>query len=249
MLDIHTHILPGVDDGAGEWEDALEMAYIAMEAGSKGVVASAHGNIGDLTVRTYIRTLREFRRVLKEREIPLKVFSGMEVFMGPDVAEKLDRKELLTLNNSRYVLVEFDFWEEVWTANYYLECLEEAGYIPVIAHPERYTFVQKNPQEVFGWVMNGYVIQVNKGSFVGAFGRKEQNTAMSLLRHHLVHVIASDAHGTRHRTPDMGGTVWFLSEYIEEEYLDLLLEKNPRHILKDEEVENYPPIPYRRRRR
>lgn len=130
----------------------------------------------------------------------------------------------------------------------WLEGLEAAGYVPVIAHPERYACVQRNPDEVFAWAERGYVVQVNKGSFLGAFGKKEQQTAMSLLLHNLVHVIASDAHGIRYRTPDMSRMEWFLSEYLEEEYMELLLEKNPEHIVRNEDIESYPPMPYRRRR-
>lgn len=244
MIDLHMHILPGVDDGAQSWEEAVEMASMAVKSGTEGVVATSHGNIDDLTVEAYSRAFWQFKKRLKAENIPLKLYHGMEVFMGSDVAEKLDNKELLTINDSRYVLVEFDFGEEIWIVQNYLELLEEAGYVPVIAHAERYVFVQKNPEAVFDWASRGYVIQVNKGSFVGSFGRREQDMAMSLLKHNLVHVIASDAHGAEYRTPAMEETVQFLRDYIDEDYLDLLMNRNPEHIVDDEDIETYIPIPY-----
>lgn len=248
MIDLHMHILPGVDDGAHSWEEALAMAQMAVESGTKGIVATSHGNIGDLSIEKYAEAFFQFRKKLKEENIHLGVYPGMEVFMTPEAVRDLEREELLTINNTRYVLVEFDFGEEVWMVNHCLELLEEAGYTPVIAHPERYAFAQREPQMVFDWVMKGFVTQVNKGSFVGTFGRRVQNTAMALLSHNLVHVIASDAHSMHHRTPQMRGAVRFLEGYIPEEYTDLIFEKNPKHILKNEEIEAYRPRPFGRPR-
>lgn len=92
MLDLHIHILPGIDDGAKSWEDAVEMALIACESGTKAAVAASHGNLGELTVQKYLETLRRFREILKEEKIPLKVYPGMEIFMSSDVGERIKKR-------------------------------------------------------------------------------------------------------------------------------------------------------------
>lgn len=244
MLDLHTHILPGIDDGADSWDEALTMAMIAVDSGTQGIVATSHGNLSDLTIAEYAQTFFEFQERLKKDKIPLMVYPGMEIFMTPEAADKIENQKLLTINNSRYTLVEFDFGEELWMVNQCLDPLKKAGYIPIIAHPERYDFVQRNPEVVYEWIECGYVIQANKGSFLGSFGRRVQNVAMSLLNHNLIHLIASDAHGMDYRTPDMKITVDFLTDYFSEEKLDLLFDKNPRYILNNERIRFYPPISY-----
>lgn len=246
MLDLHMHILPGLDDGAESWEEAMDMAMIAVDSGTKGIAATSHGNIDDLTIAEYAETFFEFRERLQRENIPLMVYPGMEIFMTPEATDRLVREELLTLNNSRYTLVEFDFGEDVRIVEYCLKQLVSAGFVPVIAHAERYVFVQRQPELVYEWAERGFVIQANKGSFTGAFGRRVQDTAMMLLRHNLVHIAASDAHSARYRTPSMGSALRFLSDYISEEYQDLLFEVNPRHILRNEEIKAYRPIPFGR---
>lgn len=165
MIDLHMHILPGIDDGAESFEEALEMAHMAAESDAEGIVATSHGNIGELSAEEYFEAFNRFDEKLKENNVPLVLYPGMEIFMGQGVDKKLSRGELFTVNNTKYVLTEFDFYEDIWRVNFYLELLSDDGYIPIIAHPERYSFIQENPQEVFYWAERGYVTQVNKGVF------------------------------------------------------------------------------------
>ncbi len=247
MIDLHMHVLPGVDDGAKDIEDALEMCRIASESGVRGIVATSHGNLMPaLSAAKYKEAYRFLKQELKNEEIPIRLYIGMEIFMDADAVSQIENSELLTLNGTRYVLVEFDFGEDLWMVNEYIQMLQESGYIPVIAHAERYQFVQAHPEEVFRWVENDCVIQVNKGSLLGAFGKRERETAFSLLQHNLVHVIASDAHGTRKRTPNMTNIVRFLGDTVSPGMRKLLLSENPARILKGQDIMGFPPKPYRR---
>ena len=250
MIDLHTHILPGIDDGSRNMEESLEMCRIAAAGGTRGIVATSHGNLGPkpLTTEEYKNAYRLLKQELVRADIPIRLYSGMEIFMTADAAAGLRAGELLTLNETKYILIEFDFREELWMAEEYLCMLEEAGYTPVIAHVERYYFIQRAPEIIYDWVRRGYVIQVNKGSPLGAFGKKERDTAVSLLEHNLVHVIASDAHGTQHRTPDMTNIFRFLGETAGSKYRNLVLNENPVRILSGEEILSFPPRPYRRNR-
>lgn len=246
MFDIHMHILPGMDDGAKSMADAIAMAEMAVECGVKGVVASSHGNTGGFTRSDYERALLGLKEELKKEKIALELYPGMEIYMDHDAIDKLTAGELLTINQSKYVLVEFDFREELWMVQDYLQMLDDAGYIPVIAHAERYAFVQRNPELVYHWAELGYVIQVNKGSLLGGFGRRERETAISLLEHKLIHVIASDAHGIDERTPSMYNISRFLGDCVSPKYREILLTENPGRILRGEEILSFPPKPYRR---
>lgn len=250
MIDLHTHILPGIDDGSGNLEESLEMCRIASASGTRGIVATSHGNLSSapLTVEQYKKAYRLLKQELEKEHIPIRLYSGMEIFMNTDAVLRLEAGELLTLNQTRYVLIEFDFQEEAWMAEEYLHMLEEAGYLPVIAHVERYYFIQRAPEIIYDWVQRGYVIQTNKGSLLGAFGKNERDTAISLLEHNLIHVIASDAHGTQRRTPNMTNIIRFLGETAGNKYRNLVLYENPARILSGEEILAFPPRPYRRNR-
>lgn len=246
MIDLHTHILPGIDDGSPDLESSLEMCRLAWEGGTRGMVTTSHGNLKGTSLDAYKNAFYRLRQELKKEEIPMRLYPGMEIYMNQEACDRLAARELLTLNNTRYVLVEFDFQEELWMVNEYLQMLDDAGYLPVIAHAERYSFVQRFPEEVYRWVNLGYVIQVNKGSLLGAFGKREQSTALSLLEHKLIHVVASDTHGVRKRTPDMRGISRFFGETAGVKYGNLVLQENPARILSGEEILAFSPKPYRR---
>ena len=249
IIDLHTHILPGIDDGAEDLEESVRMCRIASKSGVCAMAATSHGNLGELSLKKYKEAYQLLYGRLKIEKIPLKLYAGMELFMNEDALKKLEKKELLTLNRTSYVLIDFDFEEELWMVEEYLEQLLDMGYIPVIAHAERYRFVQEHPEAVYRWVMQlECVIQVNKGSFFGAFGKVEQDMAYSLLRHNLVHVVASDTHGSKRRTPDMRLVFEMLGEVKGEKYRDLVLSENPGRILLGKEIAGFLPRPYKRSR-
>ena len=161
MIDLHIHIVPGIDDGAENMEDALEMAAAASDSGVRAAAASSHGNLPGRNLFAwkdrYKEQLALFQARLNEEGIPLEVYPAMELFAGgisPDgrrvtsavaVEEGLEQGSLLTVNGSRYSLVEFDFGT---TGNYIEQTLKrliQGGYIPVLAHPERYRCVRRHP--------------------------------------------------------------------------------------------------------
>jgi len=238
MIDIHSHILPGIDDGAEDMYDTLEMAKMAADSGVNAIVATPHCNIPGMFrnyySEDYIELFKETERALEENGIPITLYSGMEVFMTLEVPRLLEEGKLLTINGSRFMLTEFAFDEDpeyVWEM---LGRVKELGVIPIVAHPERYEFVQEDPQMVYEWRKKGYLVQVNKGSLVGRFGRRSKHTAHRLLKHNLVSVIASDAHGPFQRTPYMLDAYEELMDDYSEKYLKVLFEENPMRICKDQ---------------
>ena len=172
MIDIHAHILPGIDDGAEDMYDTLEMARMAADSGVDKIIATPHCNIpgmyGNYFGREYIDRYESVVRAVRKEKIPIEILPGMEVFSTEDLPELIVNHKIMPLNQSRYILMEFAFDEDPEFADSILKRVEEVGARPVIAHAERYEFIQDYPQIAYRWFRKGYVIQANKGSFLGS---------------------------------------------------------------------------------
>lgn len=175
MVDIHCHILPGVDDGSPSMEDSLQMARMAADSGVTDIIATPHCNLPGDGPKNYrsasLRTgFSRLRQALEQEGIPLGIHPGAEVFCTPELPELLDRRQLQTLGGGRYLLVEFYFDE---SAEFMEQCFHQIrtrGLTPVAAHPERYDAVQRDPYIIRRWFEGGVVIQLNKGSILGRLG-------------------------------------------------------------------------------
>ena len=244
MVDIHCHILPDVDDGADSMEDALQMARMAAASGVRTILATPHCNLPLSEEKNYISMeLRDqfvaLARAVKRAGIPLSILPGAEVFCTPEVPELLDQRLLLGLAGTRYLLVEFFFDESPDFMNAILRAIAVRGMIPVVAHPERYDAVQGSSGLAEDWVRRGYVLQVNKGSILGSLGQGAELAADRLLQLGLAHVVASDAHSSLSRTPELDVLRQYLTKAFSARYAELLLETNPQRILTDQPVVSF----------
>lgn len=241
MVDIHAHILPGLDDGAEDMDSALEMAALAVESGVDIIAATPHsaafGSQRNHWGPELMRAVKEFREALKRAKIPLQVCRGMEIFGSPAVAELIGEEKLIGLNGSRYVLVEFAFTDCAVEATEVLEEIIAIGRRPVVAHPERYLYVQEDPALLNLWVEMGCLLQINKGSLLGRHGRQEEELSLELVERGFAFAVASDAHSPVVRTPWMREVGELLSEEFSPEVSELLLTKNPLDILKNERIQ------------
>lgn len=248
MIDIHTHILPGIDDGASDIYDSIEMAAMARESGTTVIVATPHCNIpgvySNYFGKEYEQTFLRTQEILAEECPEITLLAGMEVFMTEDVPRLLCDGQIYPINRTRYVLVEFDFREDPEFAEEMLRRVQRVKAIPVIAHAERYEFLQDDPQIAYRWHRQGYEIQVNKGSFLGRFGERARQTAFDLLDHNLVSAAASDAHSPVQRTPYMADAYELLRKGYAQQYLDTLFEINPRNICNGVKTIKFSRIPF-----
>ena len=238
MIDLHTHILPGLDDGSPDLETSVLMAAVAAESGVTHLVATPHSNQRG-AFENYASPALQVRfdclcTAGHEAGIPLELSLGMEIFGTGDVLQLLHDGRLLTLGGGRYLLIEFGFHEDPLRIERLLDALLAAGYWPVVAHPERYYGLQRMPNYLFDWANRGIVLQVNKGSLFGRFGRGAQALAAAMLERGLVGCVASDAHGPDVRTPDLAGAWDYLAERYSAELARCLLEDNPGRILRSE---------------
>ena len=245
MIDIHAHILPKLDDGARDLSSALRMAELAVQSGVTAMVATPHSNM-PMRFRNYWgdslrRSIEEFRECLQEEGIPLEIYPGMEIFGTEETARLLQDGKLMTIAGSRYPLVEFPFVDYEHSATEILEEICACGYRPVVAHPERYEYVQENPEWINIWVELGCLLQINKGSLLGYFGDRPEALAHSLVDRGFACVVASDAHSHTRRTPWMTDIWELLSEEYSADTAQLLLQKNPERLVNDKTIDGMKP--------
>lgn len=238
MIDLHSHILPGMDDGARDTETALHMAVLAVRSGVGTMVVTPHCVSGG--AEQVRERLTRLRAAVEATGIPLRLYSGMEIFGSPNTAALLRSGELLTIHGSRYPLIEFAFESDGEEETEILHRVLQAGYIPLVAHPERYRYIQEDPDLVNLWARMGCRFQINRGSLLGRFGTAAMETAWALTYRGFATVVASDAHSAVQRTPWMRDVREQLERRISPEAA-WLLQENPRRILNDERLPDLAP--------
>lgn len=238
MIDIHAHILPGTDDGAIDLDTALEMADLAHKNGVTAIVATSHSEAffhrGRFRTDLYRAALHGFRKELERVGNPIRIYSGMEVFADFDTPRFLKEKQLFTINGSRYLLVEFPFRGSKNDSTDILMSIRDMGFIPVVAHPERYFFVQQSPDILNVWHSMGCVLQINKGSLFGRFGKSSEHLALEMVSRGFAHAVASDAHSNISRTTRLNDAREFIADEFGEDAAYALFYENPRRITKNE---------------
>ena len=239
MIDLHSHILPELDDGAQNLAESLSMARMAVDSGITVMVATPHCVHG--RTQEVLDSWQLLCQALRENEIPLRLLPGMEIFGTADTVRMLKEKQLLTLNGSKYPLVEFGFQSTGDEETMILRSLCKAGYRPVVAHPERYSYVQRNPRMINQWFRMGCLLQVNRGSLLGRFGRQAQAMAVELVERGFATVVATDAHSARVRTPWMRDIREVLAKEVSPQCAKMLLLENPKRILKNERLPSLEP--------
>lgn len=239
MIDLHSHILPGLDDGARDMETALHMAALAVRSGVGAMVVTPHCDSD--RVAQIRQGLEQLRAAVDAVGIPLRLYAGMEIFGGPDTAALLRAGRLLTINDSRYPLIEFAFDTDGDEETAVLHSVIQAGYIPLVAHPERYRCIQEDPEQVNLWAQMGCRFQINRGSLLGRFGQEAMEVAWALAGRGFATVVASDAHSATRRTPWMRDAWELLEQRISPTAAAWLLEENPRRIMNNERLPSAEP--------
>ena len=244
MIDIHAHILPGVDDGSPSLETSLAMAHLAAESGVRAIIATPHCNLpgeyGDaqgLDTKGVTQHVGMLNHALLHENIDLRIYQGMEIFGTMQTARRLRDGELCTLAASRYPLIEFPFTDFADEATEILESVLRLGLRPIVAHPERYRYTQSNPQLLNIWTDMGCLLQINRGSLLGRFGDREEALAHALVGRGFAAFVASDAHTAVVRTPWMRDVQELLKEEYSEDAAHVLLEENPACVLQNQIIE------------
>ncbi len=204
FTDIHSHILPGIDDGAATVEDSLTMARSFISGGVDHVFATPHHIIGTawaLPAEQVMQQVKDLQTVLQQHKIPLTLHPGMEIALHYHLEKEMMDNELLPLGDSNCYLIEPPFQSFRDDLLDVVLAVQNTGKCVILAHPERIPFFQQKTKTLIHLAEQGVMIQVNIGSVLGKFGKKAFKTVEYLAQHNAIHFVASDAHGTDTRHP------------------------------------------------
>ena len=238
LCDLHTHLLPGVDDGAQTMEYALQMLRNAAASDVVQLAVTPHCNRPD-GMENYLDDSLQARFLQLQQaaqDIPVKLVLGAEVLVDENLPQLLKRKKIPTINGSRYLLTEFPVNTRPEDFQQMLQCILELGYIPLVAHPERYVAVCKMPQIVLPWLDMGCHLQLTGGSIMGEYGKTVQQAATVLLQQDLVACVASDAHGLHHRSNFLMNVYDHLALRYSKGYAQCMMYENPMGICNDDDI-------------
>ncbi|WP_077307301.1 tyrosine-protein phosphatase [Terribacillus halophilus] len=243
MIDIHCHILPGVDDGARNLEDSIEMAKAAVAQGIHTIVATPHhrNNQFDNLRVNILEHVDKLNAILQEKNIPVNILPGQETRIYGDLSGGLETREILAVNSDTpYILVELPTSSVPKYTNKLLYDLQVEGYTPVIVHPERNSELLSKPDKLYELVKSGVLTQVTAASLVGKFGKKIRSFSHDILQANLTHVIASDAHNVKSRGFMMQDAFKELENIYGFELVSILKENAERIIAGDTVVGDVP---------
>lgn len=237
-IDIHCHIMPGVDDGAPNMETSLEMLRIADKNDITHIILTPHHkpmhhNVSPQHNVLYRKKLQEAARA---EGIKAKLFSGNEIYYSDETMDELLQGEVCSLAGSDYVLVEFHPTNPYKAIQNAMYRVMSAGYIPIVAHVERYSDIVTNPGHVDDLIDMGCLIQVNASSVMGKYGLGIGHFTKTLLKQEKVHFIASDAHDTKSRAPKLSECRKYVERKFGEEYAKTLFFANPANVLRNESI-------------
>ncbi len=233
MIDIHSHVLPLVDDGSSSIEMSLKMLQQAYQDGTDAIVLTPHlaYPYRFINPKEKIESLfKDFQRIVDAEHIPIKMYLGCEFLFTKDDFEN-HFHEIRTLNNSQYLLMEFYFdcdGEEILEA---ISHVKERGYIPIIAHPERYEAIQIDEDVAFKAKEMGAYLQMNKASILGRHGTRAQECIYRMLENHLISFVGSDAHNVTTRNTFMYKSYQEVSYYFGSDYANAIFKNNAKNIL------------------
>ncbi len=203
MIDLHCHMLPGIDDGAPDMDTALAMARLAVDDGITLTACTPHIYPGlyPNTAGGIRAAIAKFRERLAEAGIPLQITYGADTHMTPDLLARFRDGTVPTLHGTRYFLLEPPHHVAPPRLEEFVFSLVAAGYVPIITHPERLIWIEGRFEIFRNLVKGGAWMQITSGSLTGRFGRAAQYWGEQFLEQQLVHILATDAHGTKHRAP------------------------------------------------
>ncbi len=197
MIDIHSHILFGIDDGCSSVDEAIKTIMLMSKTGFDKIVLTPHyikGSNYSKNNSEKKKIFEELRRKVLEEEIDVELFLGNEIFINGEIDDLIMSHEIYSINNSRYLLIEFPLNNQINNVEDYLYELRIKGYIPIIAHPERYSYFQENPKEAKKLYESGVLFQCNYGSIVGQYGKNATKLFVYLLENNMVTFMSSDVH-------------------------------------------------------
>ena len=243
FIDMHNHCTWGIDDGIQTLEECKALFQKAQEDGIQTIIATPHFIPGR---QQWKQVSQMADRMVETRDLAhtfgIAYYSGCELFLNEDYLEMLEKEWFYPLANSNYVLCEFNVREKLGDTTQVEDRLYEMiirGYTPIVAHAERYFHTKMDLDRVKDWMEMGCKIQVNRTSLLGDHGKIMQKNAMQLFKNGMVHLVASDAHrACGHRICKLSDAYDWIQKNYGQQTADLVLQRNPAHILNNEAMED-----------
>ena len=242
MIDLHSHILPGIDDGAENVDMSIAMARASVANGVSVLACTPHilpgvyNNTG-LQIRTAVAKLQQS---LDELAIPLRLVAGADVHIAPSLVSAIRSGLVLTLHDSRYILIELPHHVAPPRADEFFFSMLAAGYVPIFTHPERLSWMHSSYDLLDRLVRSGVWVQITAGALIGSFGKRAQYLSEKMLADGFVHIIASDTHNTQRRPPVLGEAWEAARRLVGDKEAGHLVVTRPHGILRNESPSKLP---------
>jgi protein-tyrosine phosphatase len=248
LVDIHSHILYGLDDGARTLEDSVAMLRLAADSGTTDIVATPHAN-SEFPFNPPLIDAKIAELQAAAGPLP-RIHRGCDFHLTlENIQDALAHPAKYAINHHCYLLVEFSDLLIPRTTQEIFYRLQDAGLTPIVTHPERNGLLHSRLDQLQSWVENGALVQVTAGSLMGVFGRTAKSVAADLMDRHLVHFIASDAHDTKHRTPVLRDAYQHVEKTWDLSLAKLLFTTAPQAAIAGEEIMLLDPIPAPRKKK
>jgi len=238
MIDIHSHFLPGIDDGAKNHSQSIKMLEQAIDVGITDLIYSPHINefIGEDYTKKIDEVFNQTNEYIIKNNLKINIHLGSEVLADSNILELKHRKYFHGGKNN-YMLFELPHFFEFEEISDIIFKLKLKAITPILAHPERSIKIQENPDKIIRWIEQGCVMQMNAGSIMGQFGKKCMDISKRFLDSGIVHLCASDAHEPKHRNYlVLNGAKEYIEQKYDKEFADILFNKNPSNILNSLQV-------------
>lgn len=248
MVDLHSHVLHGLDDGAATIEQSVEMVRLAASCGTTDLVCTPHANHEfPYDVALVEQRIEDLERLT---ENALRIHRGCDLHLSYDnIRNACENSWKYTINSSSYLLVEFSDYLNISSALPMLTELQNAGLLPIVTHPERNLMLSAHIDELEGWVERGCFLQITAQSLLGGFGSRARQCSQALLAKGLVHFVSSDGHDVIHRPPRLDLAKTWIQDNYGAEYAALLVELNPGSVVNNQPIAagpQKPPQPLKR---
>lgn len=235
MIDFHSHILPNIDDGSRSLNETIHILKEAQKAGFTKIISTSHYIDGYYEADEEQRT--KLINEIREKFQGIELYLGNEIYITNQMTELISEKKASTINNSKYVLFELPMNTKAMDVKEVVFRIMEKGYVPIIAHPERYQYVKEDIEYVRELADMGVLFQSNYGSSIGMYGKKAQKTQKKLLEEGLIQFFGSDVHTVEQIYTKMPKILKKLRKIISEEELEQLSTVNPQKVLDNEDIE------------
>jgi protein-tyrosine phosphatase len=244
FTDLHSHILPGFDDGASDEREFLEMAKIAVQGGTSLMVATPHYDLEnpEMDPKEVTLAVEDHIQLVRSLNIPLQLIPGVEVRLNAGLfrqAKENGALDGLSIGaKGKFILVDLPLFDMPIATNDILFQIQLCGLTPILAHPERNRHLAKHPSLIRDMVDHGVEMQVNSGSLERMYGRAAQRIALTLLKEGVARLVASDAHKPQGRSPNLSGAAAIIQRQLGTEAARIMLKINPGHVIAGEGLVN-----------